>query len=338
MGSMWPQKSPRAGATGPSINAVTSATNWPWGICVAPNDDVYVADTNNARIIRLDPVTHSPILVAGNGIAFFSGDGLSATLAELNGPQGVAVDTAGNIFIADTGNARVRRVDASTHYITTFAGTGTTGGAVVDGVPATTSEVDSPGGLAVDAAGNVYIADTWHHRIRKVTTDGIIHTIAGSTSGFAPNGPALSAQLYLPHGIWVDPSGTDVIFTDNGTHAVCWLNGGTIVTVAGGAGQGYANDGGPATLAQMDNPQGIAMDSSGNIYIADCYNNAIRMLRSSDSRLVTIAGSLGPTHGDYGDGGPASLSLLYAPSAVAVDSTGKLYIADTGNMRIRSIP
>ena len=210
--------------------------------------------------------------IAGNGIAGYSGDGGLATNAELNNPYGVAVDSNGNIYIADTNNNRIRKVNSTTGIITTIAGNGTAGYSG-DGGLATNAELYYPYGVAVDSNGNIYIADTYNNRIRKVnSTTGIITTIAG-----------------------------------NGT-------------------AGYSGDGGPATNAQLNYPYGVAVDSSGNIYIADTDNNRIRKVNSTTGIITTIAGNGNP--GYSGDGGPATNAELYDPSGVAVDSNGNIYIAD----------
>ncbi len=333
LSSMWGRHSPSPPA---KIRGITAPVNWPWGIAVAPNDDIYIVSTNNEQILKLDHATMAYTVVAGTGSLGNAGDGTSALLATLSSPQAVAVDGAGNIFIADTGNNRIRKVDAVTGDILAFAGCGAityTG----DGGPATAAGLDTPTGIAVDSMGEVFIADSIHNVIRLVGPDGIIHTIAGSgVLGGTTDGPALSAELAVPHGVWVDPSGSPLYFSNMGTEAVCRLLGGNITTVAGGAGQGNAGDRGPATAAQMDNPYGITVDRWGNLYIADCYNQAIRKV-GTDGIMVTIAGSLGVS-GNTGDGGPASYALLFGPSGIAVDSKGRLFIADTGNMRIRSIP
>jgi trimeric autotransporter adhesin len=217
--------------------------------------------------------------VAGNGTQGYSGDGGPATSAELSAPSGVAVDTAGNIYIADLENFRVRKVTASTGKISTVAGNGTQGYSG-DGGPATSAELFYSWGVAVDTAGNNYLADIVLNRIRKVTAStGIISTVAGNgTYGFSGDGgPATSAQIYDPYGVAVDIAGNFYI-ADVGNLRIRKVTASTgkISTVAGNGTAGYSGDGGPATSAELYQSQGVAVDTAGNIYIADTVNNRIR--------------------------------------------------------------
>src|ERR1051326_5130759 len=246
--------------------------------------------------------TNAITTVAGNGTAGYSGDGGSATSAQLNAPFSIAVDSAGNIYIAEWSNNRVRKVSTS-GTITTFAGTGA-GGFGGDGGPATDAALNSPEGVAVDAAGNVYIADAFNNRIRKVDPSGIITTIAGNGNpGYTGDGPALSAGLNDPSGVAVDKNG-NVYVADNSNHRIRKISGGTISTIAGTGVGGFSGDGGPATKAQVFNPTHLTIDGAGNLYIADYSNNRVRKIDTSGT-ITTIAGTTTPTNqGGYsGDGG-----------------------------------
>ncbi len=213
--------------------------------------------------------------LAGNsGTSGFSGDGDLATGAKLNSPIGIAVDSAGNLYVADQLNHRIRKI--ANGLITTVAGNGTPGFSGDNG-PATNAQLQNPFGVAVDSAGNLYIADTNNHRVRKVA-NGVITTVAGGgVSGLGDNGPATSAQLSAPGGIAVDIAG-NLLITDLYNNLVRKVTGGVITTVAGNGTQGFSGDNGPATKGQLNGPLGVAVDASGNIYVADEGNNRIRLL------------------------------------------------------------
>jgi len=271
---------------------------------------------------------------AGNGTRGYCCDGGPATSAELFWPSGVAFDSSGNTYIADSSNNRIRKVFLNGTIIT-FAGNGT-GGYSGDGGPATSAQLRYPTGVAVDSSGNVFIADANNNRVRKVFPNGTIVTIAGNgTAGYSGDGgPATSAELYDPFGVAVDSSG-NVFIADSSNNRIreVFLNG-TIVTFAGNGTAGYSGDGGPATSAQLYFPYGVAVDSSGNVFIADTYNNRIREVFLNGT-ITTFAGN--GTHGYSGDGGPATSAELHIPSGMAVDSSGNLFIADQGNNRIREV-
>jgi uncharacterized protein (TIGR03437 family) len=279
---------------------------------------------------------------AGNYTSGFAGDGSAASSAQLASPFAVAIDKSGNVFVADQFNNRIRKVTTG-GTISTVAGNGT-GGFTGDGSAATSAELFNPSGVAVDASGNLYISDTSNCVIRKVTASGTISTIAGtnnsSTScGYAGDGAAATAaQIYKPSGIVLDAKGK-IYFADTGNNIVRVIGtDGNINTFAGnfGAGVGFTGDGGPATSARLNNPQGLAIDSAGNLYIADGGNSRIRMVSAATGVISTVAGS--STAGGFGgDGALATKARLNTPKGVAVDSVGNLYIADSFNSRIRLV-
>jgi streptogramin lyase len=276
--------------------------------------------------------------VAGNGTAEYSGDGGLATLAELNRPNGVAVDAAGNIYIADTANSRVRKVTSG--KIKTVAGSATSGYFGDGGAP-TSAELSNLTGVAIDNGGNIAIADRFNNVIRKVTSTTIT-TVAGQGPPilgdyFGDGGAPTSAKLNQPYGVAVDSAG-NIFIADFSNNVIRKVTSTKITTVAG---QGppilgdYFGDGGAPTSAKLNWPQGVAVDSAGNLYIADYSNNVIRKVTST--KITTVAGQ-GPTLGGYsGDNGPATAAKLNQPSGVAVDTSGNLYIADMGNNVIRKV-
>ncbi len=274
------------------------------------------------------------ITIAGNGTQGYSGDGGSAISAKLDHPEGVAIDVAGNLYIADLSNHVIRKVNTS-GIISTFAGTGTAGYSG-DGGPATSAKLFSPRGVAIDAAGNLYIAELINHVIRKINTSGIISTFAGtSTAGYSGDGgPATSAKLYLPASVAIDAIG-NIYFTDHGNNVVRKVNtSGIISTIAGTGTAGYSGDGGSATSAKLNEPTGLDIDALGNVYIADYINNVVRKINTSGI-ISTFAGT--GIAGYSGDGGPATSAKLYWPAGIAVDAFGNLYISDVNNSVIRKV-
>ena len=318
-----------AGIGGPGFSgdngpATSAQLYFPDGVAVDAAGNLYIADTANQRIRK---VSNGVITtVAGNGASGFSGDNGPATSAELNFPSGIAVDAAGNLYIPEPYNNRIRKV--SNTVITSVVGNSLIG----DNGPATSAELNFPEGIAVDAAGNLYIADVGNSRIRKIS-NGVITTAAGNgTMGFSgDNGPATTAQLANPLGVAVDSAGS-VYIADRNNHRIRKVSGGVITTVAGNGTQGFSGDNGPAASAELNYPQGVAVDSAGNLYIVDTGNGRIRKI--SNGVITTVAGN--GSAGFNGDNVPATSAQL-VPAAVAVDSAGNLYVADNYNSRIREI-
>lgn len=280
--------------------------------------------------------------VAGDGTAAFGGDGGISTLSKVNAPNGIAIDAAGNIYIADHDNNRIRKI-STTGTISTIAGTGFGGYlASQDGGPATAAWIKWPIGIAVDASGNVFFSDYGNNIIRKISTSGTITTIGG-IPGSIPSyggdgGPATAANLGNAWGVAVDAAG-NVLVADALNHRVRKINTttGIISTIAGMGFVGFAGDGGAATAAacRLNEPTGVAVDGAGNIYIADNANNRVRKINTAGI-ISTIAG-VGLPYGYAGDGGPATVARLYYPKAIAADNPGNVYICDWNNSVIRKI-
>jgi hypothetical protein len=256
--------------------ATQAKLNYPEGVAVDSAGNIYIADSDNYRIRKVD--TGGTITtVAGNGTMGFGGDGGPATQAKLNRPLGIEVDSAGNIFIADTDNHRIRKVDTSGN-INTVAGDGTTD-FKGDGGLAILASLWRPFDVAVDSAGNIFIADFYHNRVRKVDTSGNINTVAGDgNQGFGGDGgPAILASLNWPVDVAVDSAG-NIFIVDHNNCRIRKVDAYShnIITVAGSGALGYNGDGIPATLASLNMPHSVAVDSAGNIFIADLLNHRIR--------------------------------------------------------------
>ena len=334
------------GAIGTGGAGVGARLNRPYDVALDGSGNLYIADERNHRIRKVDS-SGNISTVAGNGTSGFSGDGAAATAALLHIPRGVAVDGSGNVYIADTNNHRIRKVDSSGN-ISTVAGGGSSG--LGDGAAATAALLSSPEGVAVDGSGNLYIADTRNQRIRKVDSSGNISTVAGSGTagtngafrgGFSGDGAAATAaRLWSPADVAVDGSG-NLYIADGYNNRIRKVDTAGVITTVAGTGTGgfgtggYSGDGAAATAAQLRNLTGVAVDGSGNLYIADIHNERIRKVTSSTGNISTVAGD--GTHGFSGDGAAATAAQLSSPRGVAVGGSGNLYIADMLNHRIRKV-
>lgn len=320
------------------VPAIAVQLQAPWGVAVDASGNVYIADWLDNRVRKVD-VSGTIYTIAGTTVTGFSGDGGLATTAKFDGSSKVGLDTAGNIYISDYFNNRVRKININTGIINTVAGSSNTPGFSGDSSAATSAKLFWPNGTVFDAAGNMYIADESNNRIRKVdATTGYIYTIAGDgTAGYAgDSGLATAAQLRMPNEPVIDAAG-DLYFVDQANHCIRKVTMGTgiITTVAGNGNQGFSGDGGLATVATLNSPQGLAVDALGNIYIADRFNYRIRKVDKTTGIISTIAG-IG-TNGYTGDGGLAANAQLGTTSGLALDASGNLYIADDGNACIRKI-
>jgi sugar lactone lactonase YvrE len=342
-------EAPVCGDGGPATNA---QFNFPESVAVDGAGNLYVADWGDNEVRKVSPggvIT----LLAGDGTACQTtpscGDGGAGSDAQLNFPQAVAVDGAGNVYVADTGNNEVRKISPR-GVITRIAGTGApcaTAPACGDGGPATRASLNAPGGVAVDGAGNVYVADTGDNEVRKVSPRGVISRLAGNgkpcatATSCGDGAAATSARLNVPVGLAVDSSG-HLYVVDDANNEVRRVYRGTINRFAGTgvpcASAPACGDGRAAARAQLNLPEGVAIGPSGSVYVADWGDGEIRVI-SHTGTISTAAGGGGTCSAapSCGDGGSATRALLNAPQGVAVDAAGDLFIADTQNQEVRLV-
>lgn len=322
------------GFSGDSGAAKQAQLNSPVGLALDAASTLYIADQLNHRI-RQVPTSQTIITVAGDGTAGYSGDNSTATAAELNGPMGVVVDSAGNFYIADSANNVIRKVTPADKISTVVGDNSLGAGFSGDGAQPLNAQLNGPSAVVLDSAGNLYIADTGNNRVRKVNfANNTITTVAGSGgTTFSGDGlPATDASLNAPRGLAFDAAG-NLYIADSGNGAIRMVSASSqkMSTVAGTGVLGYNGDNIPPTQAQLNYPLGVALDSAGNLYIADSQNFRIREV--INGVIITIAGTGQPGFG--GDGLYSTLSVFQFPSSVLVDSTGHVYVADTGNNVIR---
>lgn len=327
-------------------NLATSATlRNPQGLAIDSAGNLYVADSINQVIRQINAKTGRISTVVGNGGAGYSGDGGVALNATLNSPAAVAVDGAGNLYIADQGNNAIRKVNAATLQITTLAGGGAGSSGwdgLGDGGPAANALLNGPNDVALDGAGNLYIADSYNGLIRKVASDtGIISVVAGGgnsagTDGLGNGSLATNTHLNDPVGIALDSAG-NLYVADMGTNTVRRIDAvsGISTTVAGNGGHLYNAATGPAINLSLAGPAAVRVDSTGNIYIVDKGANVLRMVNARSGSISTIAGS--GAHRYSGDGGLATSASLADPMGLAIDTSGNIYIADYTNNVVREL-
>ncbi len=325
----------------PAQTSTTQATTvpvlLPSGVAYDTSGNLYLADTGKHVLLK---VTAAGALttIAGTGTQGFDGDGGPATAALLDSPTGVALDGSGTIYIADSHNHRIRRIDAVSGDITTFAGTGSAGSSP-DGTAATAAAIDLPTALAFDLAGNLFFADSRTHLIRRIDhATGLVTTVAGNgVQGYAGDGgPATAANLDAPEGLAVDSVG-NLYLSDTHNQRVRRVDGktGVMTTVAGTGQAGFSGDSGAGALAEVRLPRGLALDSTGNLLVVDSQNHCIRRLDATSGQMSTIAGD--GTQAFAGDGGLAVAASLNSPRAVAFNAAGLPTLSDSGNARIRQV-
>jgi sugar lactone lactonase YvrE len=321
---------------GPALDARFSE---PEGVAIDKAGNIYLSDTFNSVVWLISAATGNATLYAGTGVNGRGGDGGPATSAELYWPAGIALDSAGNLYIADFLNNVIREVNASTGVISTVAGVGgatAPGSSIGDGGPATSAYLQSPQAVAFDAADNLYIADFGHYAIREVSAKtGIITTVAGNGKDTfsGDGGPATSAGIQAPNSVAVDRAGNIYVGTTSRVRKVAAATG--VITTVAGVGDivGNTGDGGPATSAQI-NAEGLGLDSGGNLYISS-WPAEIRKVDAKTGLITKVAG-IG-FYGFAGDGDAALVAELSGPSGMAFNSAGDLYFADTYNYRLRKV-
>ncbi len=342
-GSTLPKEGVCAGHTGPAVGGALTVSTLagdgsgafrngagsqaqfynPGGIVVGPSGIVYVGDANTHRVRAITSAGFVSTF-AGSGFAN-SGDG-TGTSASFNGPRGMAFDSAGNLFVADLSNHRIRRITTA-GVVTTFAGSSA---GFADGT-GTAAQFNQPTDIAIDGSNNLYITDSFNNRIRKITPSGTVSTIAGNSSIFgAIDGEGTAARFNAPRGIAIDSNGNLYIGDSSHNRIRKVTPSGTVTTLAGDGTAGYVD--GVGTGAQFNAPCGVAVDSAGNVYVADYSNNRVRKVTSSGT-VTTIAGN--GTAG-YADGAAASAQFRN-PIAIDVDSSGSIYLTDFNGHRIRKI-
>jgi hypothetical protein len=304
------------GYSGEGVPATNAELGFPCGIAFDSSGNLYIADAGYSRILKVTPAGVTSTF-AGNGTYGYSGDGGQATNAELAFPTGIAFDGSGNLYIADPFTYTVRKVTPG-GVISTVAGNGNPGGNTGDGGQATKTALNNPYAIAFDSSGNFYFTN--EGAIRKVTPGGVISTVVAGLDNLM--------------GIAFDSSG-NLYIADAGLSRIYMVTpGGVLSTVAGNGRQGYSGDGGQATNAELNSPHGVAIDSSGNLYIADEYAYCIRKV-TPGGVISTVAGN--GIRGYSGDGGQATNAELFSPYGLTFDSSGNLYLSDYYNSRIREI-
>lgn len=303
----------------------------PIGVAYAPNGDVYVADYSANRIRKISPAGVISA-VAGTGSAGFSGDGGQATAAQLDAPRDVAVDSAGNVFLTDSGNSRIRKINTS-GVISTYAGTGTAG-LSGDGGPATAAQLSSPRGVDLDSSGNLYFAD-YNNTVRKIAPNGTITRVAGTgvAGSSGDGGQATSATLSQPVDVVIDSAGNLYVSAFAGNRIRKVNTAGVMSTIAGTGSSTSSGDGGAATAAGLDQPAGLDVDANDNLYVSEYDGNVIRKI--SGGLITRVAGNR--SAGFYGDGGSALSAQVNSPDGIVVTPTGDLLITDLANHRVRRV-
>lgn len=323
------------GFSGDGGPATAAQMNQPLVLARDAAGNVYIGEGNGNKIRKVTPAGIISTIAGNSGTFGWSGDGGPATAAEFFGAHGIAFDAAGNLFVADFGNHVIRKINTS-GIISTVAGAGGVSGYSGDGGPATAAKFNHPRDVKFDAAGNMYICDWSNNAIRKISTSGIVTTIAGTgVAGYSGDGgTATAAQMNLPYRVAFDAVG-NLFFIDGDNHCVRKINtSGIISTVVGNGTSGFSGDGGIATAALLNIPTALTFDAAGNMYIADRGNGRIRKVNTSGI-ISTVVGTGAPF--ETGDGGPATAATINRPFDVMFDPSNNMYIADINGHTVRKV-
>jgi DNA-binding beta-propeller fold protein YncE len=323
-----------SGDGGPAARALL---NNPFDLAFDPSGSLCFSDTFNHCIRRIDARTGVITTIAGTGERGFAGDGSPATQAQMNEPYGIVIDRAGNIYVADRKNSRVRRIEDASGIITTLAGDGA-GTFSGDGGPSIQAGLAEPNGLALDHDHRrLFIADVADHRVREIDlASGIITTFAGTGAGrhAGDGGSPSTADIFGARAVALAPDGAVYIMERQGS-SLRRVREGIIETVAGTGARGYGGDGHDARHAVFNAPKEMAVDAAGNVFIVDTENHVIRLIDAQSWIVTTIAGA--GEAGPGGDGGPANTASLARPHGAVVGPDGAVYVGDSENHRVRKL-
>lgn len=305
-------------------NGSAASFNFPQGICIDAVGNIFVADTTNSTIRKITP-TGTVSTIAGTVGVSGSWEG-QGTAAAFNGPIAIAVDAAGNLYVADLFNHKIRKI-SPTGLVSTFSGAGGTGN--IDGI-ATVAKFGSPTGIAIDSNGNLFVTERANHKVRKVFPDGSAITFAGNGTSGSTDGNGTSAQFYQPSGITIDGNDNVYVVENFGQRIRKITPTGDVTTIAGNGTAGFVN--GTGTAASFNYPSGIVADNTGNLYVVDTNNSVIRKINSA-GEVTTFAG----TGAQGNTNGGINVATFKYPKGIAQDSSGNFYITDNYNHNIRKI-
>jgi trimeric autotransporter adhesin len=329
------------GYTGDGGLATSAEFQQPFAVAVDFQGNLFISDFAKDVVRRVDATTHIVTTVTGNGTAGFGGDLGPASAGILHSPSGLSFDAGGSLYISDSGNQSIREIDGATGHLSTFAGNQVAAYSG-DGGVATSASLHSPADVAVDDQGSLYISDSANDALRKVDPASLIITSAagnGSPGSTGNGGLAVSALLNAPAAVAVNTAG-DIYIADDSNNVIRKITavGGGISVAAGTGVAGFSGDGGLATSAKFSNPQGLAVDAAGNLYIADSANNVFRKISASTQNVITLAGDKVANAAGYtGDNGAATSAKLHTPTHPALDAAGNIYFADSANGVVRKI-
>ena len=326
------------GHTGDGGLAVKATLSEPFHVEFDPRGFLYIAESSNHCIRKLDLKTHTVSTVAGSGNPGYTGDGGPAIAATFKEPYAVVVDPKGNLYVVDRLNAAIRKIEAATGIVATVAGNGTKGSSG-DGGLGVKAQLVEPNDCCLDGKGGLLIADVGDGRIRRLDLEsGVISTFAGigrvKNKDRGDGGPANKAVITGARAVCIDSSGNVYVCEREGNSIRKIDSAGVITTIAGTGKAGDTGDGGDAKKATFKGPKAIRADAAGNLYVVDTENHSVRKIDAKTNVVTTVAGG---QKGTGGDGGPATRAGFDRPHGCVVDPAGTLYIADSNNHRVRAV-